>query len=196
MDKQQQQLMDKQQQQLDAGKKQGNDANRDPITKAPGAHPVGTGVGAAVGGVAGVAAAGMAGSALAGAAIGTAAGPIGTAAGLVIGAIAGGLLGKGIAEKIDPTVEDSYWRGQYEKEPYYSQGARYEDYQPAYSTAYRHYGTQPGRKFDEVEPTLRADYEKTRGDSKLGWDRARDASRSAWDRLERTLSGDSRRDVK
>lgn len=30
-----------------------NDANRDPITGAPGSHPVGTGVGAAVGGIAG-----------------------------------------------------------------------------------------------------------------------------------------------
>ena len=45
------------------------DENRDPITGAPGAHPVGTGIGAAAGGVA------------AGAAAGTvAAGPIGALA--------------------------------------------------------------------------------------------------------------------
>ena len=44
------------------------DANRDPITKAPGAHPVGVGVGAAGGGAAG-------------AAIGSLAGPVGTAVG-------------------------------------------------------------------------------------------------------------------
>jgi len=43
------------------------DANRDPLTGAPGSHPVGTGIGAAAGGVA------------AGAAAGTlAAGPVGT----------------------------------------------------------------------------------------------------------------------
>ena len=35
------------------------DANRDPITNEPGAHPVGTGVGAALGGAAAGAAAGV-----------------------------------------------------------------------------------------------------------------------------------------
>ena len=52
-------------------------SNRDPISKAPGAHPVGVGVWAAVGGVA----AGMATAAATGAAVGTAAGPVGTLVG-------------------------------------------------------------------------------------------------------------------
>src|SRR5438045_3041599 len=78
----------------------GTDANRDPITGAPGAHPVGTGVGAT-------------GGALAGAAAGAVAGPIGAAVGLVAGAVVGGLAGKGVAEKIDPTVEDAYWKDNY-----------------------------------------------------------------------------------
>ena len=181
--------MTKQQQQLDASNQKARDANRDPITKAPGAHPIGTGVGATVGGIAGAAAAG--------AAIGTAtAGPVGTAAGLVIGAVVGGLAGKGVAEKIDPTREDAYWRDQYQKESYYEAGRRYEDYHPAYRTAYSSYGANRGRTFDEVEPTLRASYEKDRGESVLGWDRARQASRSAWDRLERVIPGDSDRDGK
>lgn len=187
--------MNKQQQQ-DANNPSIPDANRDPITKAPGAHPVGTGVGATVGGVAGAAAAGAATSAMAGAAMGTAAGPIGTAAGLVIGAVVGGLLGKGVAEKFDPTVEDAYWRSQYTKEPYYTRDGRYEDYHPAYSAAYRNYGEHHGRKFDEIEPTLRADYEMNRGDSTLGWGRVRDASRAAWDRLERAIPGESDKDGK
>jgi phage tail tape-measure protein len=72
------------------------DANRDPITGTPGAHPVGVGLGAAAGGMA------------TGAAVGTVAGPVGTAVGAAVGAIAGGLAGKGIAEKIDPTVEETY----------------------------------------------------------------------------------------
>jgi outer membrane lipoprotein SlyB len=68
--------------------------NRDPITGAPGSHPVGVGIGAAVGGIA------------AGAAAGTlAAGPIGTVVGAAAGAIAGGLGGKAVAEHFDPTVE-------------------------------------------------------------------------------------------
>ena len=68
--------------------------NRDPITGASGAHPVGVGLGAAVGGIA------------AGAAAGTlAAGPIGTVVGAAAGAVAGGLGGKAVAEHFDPTVE-------------------------------------------------------------------------------------------
>jgi phage tail tape-measure protein len=72
--------------------------NADPITGAPGAHPVGVGLGAAAGGVAG----GIA----AGAAVGTvAAGPVGTVVGAAVGAIAGGLGGKAVAEHFDPTTE-------------------------------------------------------------------------------------------
>ncbi len=70
--------------------------NLDPITGAPGAHPVGVGLGAAVGGIA------------AGAAAGTViAGPLGTAVGAAVGAIAGGLGGKAVAEHFDPTVEET-----------------------------------------------------------------------------------------
>ena len=58
------------------------DENRDPITGAPGSHPVGTGLGAAAGGMA------------AGAAAGTVAGPVGTAVGAAVGAVVGGLAGK------------------------------------------------------------------------------------------------------
>jgi uncharacterized protein (TIGR02271 family) len=68
-------------------------ANRDPITGTPGAHPVGTGVGAIAGGVA------------TGAAVGTVAGPIGTAVGAAVGAVAGGLVGKSVAEEVDPTID-------------------------------------------------------------------------------------------
>lgn len=167
------------------------DANRDPITKTPGAHPVGTGVGAAAGGTAGAAA----GAAISGAAAGTAAGgPIGTGVGLVAGAIAGGLAGKAISEKIDPTVEDSYWRQNYRSEPYIESGLSYEDYAPAYRTGYEGYSRLRGRRFDEVERDLESDYNRGRGSSPLGWDKAKSAARSAWDRVERALPGDADKD--
>lgn len=74
--------------------------HRDPITGAPGAHPVGVGLGAAAGGIAG----GFA----AGAATGTvAAGPVGTVVGAAVGALAGGLGGKAVAEHLDPTVKET-----------------------------------------------------------------------------------------
>ena len=50
--------------------------NLDPITGAPGAHPVGVGLG-----------------------------PVGTVVGAAVGAVAGGLDGKAVDEHFDPTVE-------------------------------------------------------------------------------------------
>ena len=69
---------------------QSNPANRDPLSDAPGAHPVGTGIGAA-------------GGAVTGAAFGAMGGPIGAAVGGVAGAVVGGLAGKGAAEAVNPT---------------------------------------------------------------------------------------------
>ena len=163
-------------------------ANRDPITGAPGSHPVGTGVGALAGGVA------------AGAAIGTMAGPVGTAIGAAVGAVVGGLAGHGVAEMIDPTAEDAYWRANYEKQDYVAAGSTYDDYGPAYRygvDAYRQHGE---REFDDVEPDLRADWDRNRGNSTLAWDRARYATRDSWQRVsdavERAVPGDSDHDGK
>ena len=153
-------------------------ANRDPLSGAPGAHPVGTGVGAA-------------GGAAAGAAVGAIAGPIGAAVGLVAGAVVGGLAGKGVAEKIDPTVEDTYWKNNFSKQKYVEQNAGYASYQPAYRTGYEGRGRYPGRTFEEVETDLQRDYEHSKGSSTLTWDKAKRATRSAWDRVERAMPGDA-----
>src|SRR5438128_8729789 len=85
------------------------DENRDPLTDAPGAHPVGVGVGAL-------------GAGAAGALIGAVAGPAGIVVGAAVGAVAGGLAGKGVAEAVNPTAEDAYWRGEYRNRPYYDEG--------------------------------------------------------------------------
>lgn len=159
-----------------AGTKGRTDANRDPITQEPGAHPVGTGVGAA-------------GGAAAGAAIGAAAGPVGAAVGLVAGAVVGGLAGKGVAEKVDPTVEDGYWRENYYCRQYADKGKPYETYQPAYRTGYEGVTRYPGKKYNEVEADLQRDYEKVRGRSGLEWDKARHATRDAWERVENGTCG-------
>jgi len=164
------------------------DANRDPITGAPGSHPVGTGVGALAGGVA------------AGAAIGTMAGPIGTAIGAAVGAIAGGLAGHGVAEMIDPTAEDAYWRANYEKQDYVAAGSTYDDYGPAYRYGVDSYSRYSDRTFDEVESDLGRNWDRARGDSSLTWDRAKLATRDSWhrvsDAVERATPGDSDHDGK
>ena len=167
----------------------GTDANRDPISGAPGAHPVGVGVGAAGGGAAG-------------AAIGSVAGPVGTAVGAVIGAVAGGLAGKGVAESVDPTAEDAYWREHHGEQPF-AKSRSYDEYAPAYQTGYEGFTkhSREGTRFEDAEPHLRKDYESrlssTSGSAgagavgnraQVGWDEAKLAAKAAWNRVE---TGDS-----
>lgn len=157
------------------------DANRDPITGQPGAHPVGTGLGAA-------------GAGAAGAAIGAAAGPIGSAVGAVVGAVAGGLAGKGIAESIDPTAEEAYWRENYTSRPYVESGRPYDEYAPAYRYGWESRSQHADRSFDEAEPDLARGWERARGECNLDWDRARPATRDAWDRVSASSPATAMRD--
>lgn len=161
--------------------------NRDPLTGAPGAHPIGTGVGAALGGAA------------AGAAAGTVVGPVGTLVGAAVGAVVGGLAGKGVAEVIDPTVEETYWRENYVSRPYVN-GASFDDYGPAYKYGVSSYTKYEGRHFDDIESDLARDWNAARGTSKLEWNRAKSATRDAWHRVSDTVEcaipGDSDHDGK
>lgn len=171
---------------MDKNREKKDKENRDPITGAPGSHPVGTGAGAAAGGLAGAG-----GAAAIGAATGTAVGgPVGTVAGAAVGAVAGGLIGKGVAEGVNPTEEDAYWRNQYRQEPYYESNYNYDDYAGAYRTGYEGYGRwgRAGKRYEDVEPELKSDYERNYGKSKLSWDKARHATRAAWHRFDRDLS--------
>ena len=150
-------------------------SNRDPITGAPGAHPVGTGLGAT-------------GGALAGAAAGSLAGPVGTVVGLVAGAVAGGLGGKAAAEGVNPTMDDAYWRENYSKEAYYDAGRSYDDYAPAYEMGWSGRASR-GVDFDVAEPALASEWEGRRGASSLEWAQARPATEAAWNRADETYYG-------
>ena len=162
--------------------KKDRDLNPDPITGEPGSHPVGTGVGAVAGGATGVA-------------VGTAVGgPVGGVVGGAIGAVAGGLAGKGVAEKVDPTVESAYWRDNYSTRPYVTKGETFETYEPAYRYGWESRNRYPDRRFEDVETDLGRDWDRNRGTSSLTWDRAKLATRDAWHRVERAMPGDADRD--
>lgn len=158
-----------------AEEREDRDLNRDPITDEPGAHPIGT----AVGGT---------GGALAGAAAGSIAGPVGAAVGGVVGAVVGGLAGKAAGEAVNPTAEEAFWRDNYQKEPYYEAGRTYDDYGPAYRL-----GLTGRQRYEDpwtsVEPRLASEWESTRGNSSLNWDRASHASQAAWRRVDDQVRG-------
>lgn len=152
-----------------------HDPNLDPISKEPGSHPVGTGIGAAMGGVA------------AGAAAGVVAGPAGAVVGGVAGAIAGGMGGKEAAEALDPTAAEALWRDRHTLEPYYEMGRPFDDYAPAYRLGVEGRRDYPG-SFEEAEMRLADRWDTYRGRSTLDWPQARQASRAAWNRAHDQVS--------
>lgn len=155
------------------------DANKDPITGTPGAHPVGTGLGAIGAG----AAVGAAGGALGG--------PIGAVAGAVIGAVAGGLGGKAVAEAINPTVESKFWQDSYASRPYSHAEFGYDEYEPAYRYGWESFDrrTSDGKTFESVEGDLGRGWDQVKGKSRLAWDQAKAATRDAWDRVASAARG-------
>lgn len=152
--------------------------NADPITGEPGSHPVGTGLGAA-------------GGAAAGAAIGAIGGPLGALVGVVVGAVAGGAAGHAAGEKLDPTIEEAYWRQNYSNTAYYQAERNnlsdldYDrDYQSAYRLGYENRDQYPAdQRFEDIESDLGQKWETVKGESRLKWEQAKQASRDAWNRL-------------
>ncbi|MGH9458209.1 MAG: hypothetical protein ACRD2J_11290 [Thermoanaerobaculia bacterium] len=154
-------------------KEKKKDRHEDPLSREPGAHPLGVGGGAA-------------GGAAAGAAIGGAVGgPAGAAVGGAIGAVAGGYAGKGIAEAVNPTEEEAHWRSEYPHRPYARPEVPYDRYQPAYRFGWEKavLPTFTGRSFEDIEPELEHHWHTTRGEGGLAWNEARPAVRDAWDRV-------------
>lgn len=150
------------------------DMNRDPISGAPGSHPVGTGVG------------GVGGAAV-GAVIGSIFGPIGTLIGGAVGTLAGAQAGHSAAERMDPTGETEHWRTEATNKPYYDKNMDYDrDYAPAYRYGTDARGLHGAQTFETAEPTLQSGWDTAKGDSKLAWENARNPIRDAWDRSDRT----------
>ena len=149
------------------------DLNRDPISGTPGAHPLGTGAGAASGGIAG---------AIVGMAV---AGPVGSIIGVAVGAVAGGLTGKSAAEEVNPTAEETFWRETFLREPYYVKGRTFEYYAPGFRIGWEGRVRHDGRSFEGAEPELKADYNLTKSELDPGWKNIRPAARAAWDRVDR-----------
>ena len=137
--------------------------NLNPITQEPGIHPVSTGVGAGIDSAA--------------------AGVIGASAGAVRDGVFGAGVGqKAVAESVNPTVEEAYWRENYNQEPYYESGRTFDDYGPAYLLGLSGRTSYDG-SFDDVERQLEGEWQIQRASSSLSWGQARLASRAAWDRV-------------
>lgn len=158
------------------------DLNADPIGEEPGAHPVGTGMGAAGGGVTGTALGGAIG------------GPAGALIGGAIGAIGGALAGRSAAEVVNPTEEEAYWRETFLSRPYADETLGYDHYRPAYRYGWESRARFPDRRWDQVERELENGWRENRGTSRLGWTDAKLAARDAWQRVDRRMLDQRERD--
>ncbi len=158
-----------------------SEANTDPITGSPGAHPVGVGIGAI-----GVGAA-------VGAMGGVLGGPVGMAAGAVIGAAVGGLAGKAAAEAVDPTIELKYWREMHGTMPYASSAYAFDEFEPAYRYGWESFtkDSNKNRTFESVESDLSRGWDHAKGSSRLAWSHAKHATKHAWNRMQNAVKSDS-----
>jgi hypothetical protein len=150
----------------------------DPLAGCPACHPVGTVVGAATGGATA--------AALTGLALGSVVGPLGSAfgaaAGAAVGAAIGGYAGKELAEAINPSTEDHYWRSQFGSRPYVPAGASYDDYREAYAFGAETRGRYNDKCFEEMESILKSEWEAV-PTRRLPWSKACPAVCDAWEHL-------------
>ena len=94
------------------------------------------------------------------------------------------------SEKRGGAGHDAYWRENFSKRPYVAVDATYDDYAPAYRHGVETAGRHGDKAFEDVEPALRDDWHRVRGESKLGWDSARHAVRDAWNWVKTDIDHD------
>ena len=87
-----------------------------------------------------------------------------------------------VARRLDARDEDAYWQRSYAHEPYCRPECDYEDYAPAFCVGYIGF-IQYGGHYEDAEKSLYANWERIKGDSRLGYDDAAQAMRAAWMRL-------------
>ena len=105
------------------------------------------------------------------------------------GVAAESITGRSAAEKIDPAVEETFWRMSFASRPYANHGVGYEQYAPAYKYGWETRAEHAGKPFKEVEKQLEAGWSKVKGTSTLAWNHARSATRDAWHRLDTAVRG-------
>jgi len=105
---------------------------------------------------------------------------------------------RSMRDSIDYNAEEEYWRNNYSSRPYYSEGASFLEYKPAYKYGADAYSKNPNRSWEQSEAELGRDWDRHKGTSSLTWERAKHATRDAWERVknafERAMPGDSDHD--
>ncbi len=133
----------------------------DPAADQQSSHVFATGMGTAAGAV------------TTGAIGGGVAGPVGAAVGAVVGAVAGAYIARGVEEWAGPTAEEEWLRDKFATR-HDPDEQNIDAYKPAYAYAREVEPLFEGRPFLEVEPELRAGWERGAHAAQLPWEQARD----------------------
>ncbi len=84
---------------------------------------------------------------------------------------------------INPATHATYWQETHASQPYAKEGGTYEQYRSAYHTGYtgaqEHGSSKP---FADAESTLKSTYEKAKDSVGLGWDKAKHATKAAYEK--------------
>lgn len=85
--------------------------------------------------------------------------------------------------------DESHFRTIYRDATYFSCGRDWSDYEPAYRYGYATHAAYAGRRFDEVEDELAANWPTLQPDSRLLWMEARCAVLDAWRHIDKASPG-------
>jgi hypothetical protein len=76
-----------------------------------------------------------------------------------------------------------WWMANYANRPYVSADRLFEDYEPGYQFGYESANKYRGRKWNDIEPNLRTDWETYEGRGHHTWEHMKDAAHDAWDKV-------------
>jgi hypothetical protein len=98
---------------------------------------------------------------------------------------------KAAADAARMISEHEFWRKEFSNRPYFTLGTPYEQYGPAFQYGWESCAKYKGKTFQEVEAQLEREWEIHRGKSQLSWNHVKEATRDAWQRVEKAVCGDS-----
>ncbi len=105
--------------------------------------------------------------------------PVGTG----VDAAGAAVAGQSADENVNPTVEDAYWSANNIQRDYVERSRPYADYRPAYQYGWESRARLGNRLFLDVEGDLERGWDLAKGESKLAWAQAKNATSDAWHRL-------------
>jgi thymidylate synthase len=92
---------------------------------------------------------------------------------------------------VNPKEQHAFWRENYAKQAYVNLGQPYGEYAPAYQYGWESHGRMAGKSFDQSESELARGWNAAKRQSTLSWEKAKAATKDAWNRIEGILPGDA-----